>query len=61
MKRKNKGITMISLAVTVAVLIILSGVAISTLKGENGIIKKAYEAKLKDSISYEKEMIKTSY
>ena len=44
MKREN-GITMITLAVTIIVLIILAGVSISTLVGDNGIITKAKQAR----------------
>lgn len=42
---RNKGITMISLAVTIIVLIILAGVTINTLVGDNGIITMAQKAK----------------
>ena len=45
--RKNKGITLIALVITIIVLLILAGVAISMLSGENGILKKAAEAKTK--------------
>ena len=34
-KNKQKGITLISLVVTIIVLLILAGVSISTLTGEN--------------------------
>ncbi len=44
---KNKGITLIALVVTIIVLIILAGVSISMLTGENGIITRAHEAKTK--------------
>ena len=44
---KNKGITLIALVITIIVLLILAGVAISMLSGENGILKKAAEAKTK--------------
>ena len=46
-KQKNKetGITLIALVVTIIVLIILAGVSINMLVGENGIITKAQEAK----------------
>ena len=43
--KKNKGITLIALVITIIVLLILAGVAISMLSGENGILKKATEAK----------------
>ena len=45
--RKSKGITLIALVITIIVLLILAGVAISMLSGENGILKKAAEAKTK--------------
>ena len=44
-KQKNNGITLIALVVTVIVLLILAGVTIATLTGENGIITKAIEAR----------------
>ena len=43
----NKGITLIALVITIIVLLILAGVSISTLVGENGIINKAKLAKEK--------------
>lgn len=41
----NKGITLIALVITIIVLLILAGVTITTLTGENGIINKSSEAK----------------
>ena len=41
---RNKGITLVALVVTVVVLLILSGVSINLVLGNNGIIKKAGEA-----------------
>ena len=43
--RKERGITLVALVITVIVLIILAGVTLSTLVGDNGIITKAQEAK----------------
>ena len=40
----KKGITLIALVVTVVVLIILAGVSINAVLGNNGIIKKANQA-----------------
>ena len=41
MKTKEiKGITLITLAVTIVVLLILAGISINTVIGDNGIIKK---------------------
>ena len=38
---KQKGITLIALVITIIVLLILAGISIATLTGENGILKKA--------------------
>ena len=43
--KKEKGITLVALAVTIIILIILAGVSINMLVGDNGIIKKAQQAK----------------
>ena len=44
MLNNKKGITLIALVVTVVVLIILAGVSINAVLGDNGIIKKANQA-----------------
>ncbi len=44
-KNKENGITMITLAVTIIVLIILAGVSINMLVGDNGIITQAQQAR----------------
>lgn len=41
MRRKERGITLIALIVTIIVLLILAGVSIATLTGENGILIQA--------------------
>lgn len=41
----NKGITLIALVITIIVLLILAGVTIATLTGDNGILTKAQSAK----------------
>lgn len=43
--RKENGITMITLAVTIIVLIILAGVSLNATVGENGIISQAQKAR----------------
>ena len=43
--KRNKGITMISLVVTIIVLIILAGVSMNMVVGDNGIITQAQRAK----------------
>ena len=44
-KSKQKGITLISLVVTIGVLIVLAGVTLGSIKGDNGIITKSKKAK----------------
>ena len=51
-RQENKGITLIALVVTIVVLIILATVSINAVLGQNGIIKKAKQAKE----SYEKSV-----
>ena len=41
----NKGITLIALIITIIVLLILAGVSITILTGENGILKQATNAR----------------
>ncbi len=43
--KKEKGITLIALVVTIIVLIILAGISISLVLGNNGIVEKAKQAK----------------
>ena len=47
LKKHQNGITLIALVVTIIVLLILAGVTINALSGENGIITKSKEAKIK--------------
>lgn len=37
----NKGITLIALAVTIVVMLILAGISITALTGDNGLIENA--------------------
>jgi len=53
--RKNKGITLIALVVTIIVLLILAGISISMLTVQNGILNRASEAKEKTEIASEDE------
>lgn len=45
MLKGQKGITLVALVVTIIVLIILAGISISLVLGDNGIITKAKEAR----------------
>ena len=58
--KENNGITLIALAVTIIVLLIISGVVISSFTGENGIIKKADYSKNITNAVEEKEVLNTS-
>ena len=52
-----KGVTLIALVITIIILLILSGVAIATLTGENGLFARAKQAKENYSISSAKEKL----
>ena len=58
-KSNKQGITLVALVVTIIVLLILAGVTITSLLGDNGIIKKAQEAvnKMNDAIQSEQAEI----
>ena len=53
--QQEKGITLIALVITIIVLLILAGVTIATLTGENGILNQANKAKIKSDIAEVKE------
>ena len=55
--RKSQGITLIALVITIIVLLILAGVTIAALSGDNGILTRASESKEQTLISSEKEAI----
>ena len=62
MKRtKQNGITLIALVITIIVLLILAGVSIATLTGENGILTRATDSKEQTEIAEEKEAIQLAY
>ena len=44
-RKENRGITLIALVITIIVLLILAGVAIATLTGDNGILNQAGNSK----------------
>ena len=56
-KLKEKGITLIALVVTIVLLLILVGVTISQITGENGLIRKAKEAVERYKNASEEELI----
>ena len=55
---ENRGITLIALVVTILILLILAGISISMLTGQNNILNKAGQAKEETEKGKEKEYIK---
>ena len=55
--RKEKGITLLVLVITIIILLILAGITISAITGDNGIIGNAGQAKEETEISNEKEIV----
>ena len=58
--KRNKGITLIALVVTIIVLLILAGISISMLTGQNGIFNRASEAKDKNGTAQNGDLVKLS-
>ena len=56
--KENKGVTLIALAVTIIVMLILAGVTISALTGNSGITTKAKQAKMLSEAKTEEEAIR---
>ena len=54
--KNNKGITLVALVVTIVVLLILAGVSINLVLGDNGIVKKAQDAKTKSAEASENDL-----
>ena len=55
--RKNSGITLVSLVITIIILLILAGITIATLTGENGLFARAQRAKIKSQLASAKEEV----
>ena len=55
MKKNNKGITLIALIVTIIVLLILAGITVASLNGDNGLIDKTSEAQFRTEIAQYQE------
>ena len=56
--KKKSGITLIALVITIIVLLILAGISISMLTGQNGILNRALQAKKAQSTSQVEELAK---
>lgn len=55
--KNNKGITLIALVVTIIVLLILAGVSIAMLTGQNGILTRSSEASEQSAVAGAKEKV----
>ena len=55
--RKNNGITLIALVITIVILLILAGITITSITADNGIIKNALSAKERTEIDNEREIV----
>ena len=56
--KNQKAITLIALVITIVVLLILAGVTIATLTGDNGILTRASDAKIETAVGAVKEALK---
>ena len=54
-KKRNLGITLIALVITIVVLLILAGISLNLLLGNNGIIAKTKDAKEKMKLQKRKK------
>ena len=59
MFKKERGITLVALVVTIVVLLILAGVSISMVLGNNGIVKKATETQAAHDRAYAEDVIES--
>ena len=57
MKNNQKGITLVALVITIIVLLILAGVTIASLSGDNGILNRGKESKESNEREQVKELI----
>ncbi len=61
MKKNQNGVTLIALAVTIIVMLILAGVTMATLTGENGIITQARRTAAANTEGTVKEKMTSAY
>lgn len=59
--KEKQGITLIALVITIIVLLILAGVSIAMLTGQNGILTQANNAKIEQSHGAVREAISLAY
>lgn len=57
MLKNNKGVTLVSLVVTIIILLILAGISISSVVGDNGLLNKATSSKTATEKKEEEEQL----
>ena len=57
MKKNQNGITLVALVITIIVLLILAGVTLAALSGQNGILSRGAESKVATNIANAKDLI----
>lgn len=55
MLKQQKGVTLVALVITIIVLLILAGVSIAMLTGDNGVLTKAKNSSTQTTIAEERE------
>ena len=58
--KNNKGITLIALVITIIIILILTGISIQMLSGNNGILTRAKDAKVQMGDAKDTELIQMS-
>ena len=58
--KKNEGITLTALVITIIVLLIIAGITISVISEKNGIINGANDSKNKTTVVEEKQILNMS-
>ena len=58
LKRETNGITLVALVITIIILLILAGIAIASLTGDNGLFARARQAREETLTAQEDELRK---
>ena len=61
MRKMNKGMTLVALIVTIIVLLILAGITLNLVQGQNGVLTRAEDAVGRHYIGEETEKIEIAY
>lgn len=57
MKKNQNGITLVALVITIIVLLILAGVTLAALSGQNGILRRGAQSKVATNVANAKDLI----